>query len=234
MFDSESRRRPPSRGATRLTLETPVTYLKGVGPARAQSLARLGIHVAGDLLRHVPHRYEDATTITPMSRAQVGADISVLGQVIAKGIVPTRKGLRVFQAVLQDSTGMLEIAWPGQPFLDRTIEKGDWLLCTGPVRFFHGRRLQPREFVNLGPEEEGTGEGRVLAVYPTTEGFSVRLLRSLVQQHLDALLPLVEDPFPPRMLRAAGVPPLRVALERVHRPQSVAEAVTGRARLAFE
>ena len=171
--DAEARRRrPPARPAPRLTLDTPVTYLKGVGPARATSLAKLGITLAGDLLRHVPHRYEDATTVTPIAHAAVGADVTVLGRVIAKGVLPTRKGLRVFQAVIQDSSGMLEIAWPGQPFLDRTINKDDWLLCTGPVRFFHGRRLQPREFVNLGPEEEGTAEGRVLAVYPSTEGLS--------------------------------------------------------------
>ena len=234
MSERDDRRKSPSRGAARLTLETPVTYLKGVGPMRAQSLARLGIATAGDLLRHVPHRYEDASTVTPVVRAQVGADISVLGQVIAKGIVPTKKGLRVFQAVIQDSTGMLEIAWPGQPFLDRTINKGDWLLCTGPVRFFHGRRLQPREYVNLGPEEEGTGGGRVLAVYPTTEGFPVRILRALVQQHLDALLPLLDEPLPARILRDAGVPSLREAIERVHRPASVAAANSGRDRLAFE
>lgn len=228
------RRRPPARPAPRLTLDTPVTYLKGVGPARATSLARLGITVAGDLLRHVPHRYEDATTVTPIAQADVGADVTVLGRVIAKGVLPTRKGLRVFQAVIQDASGMLEIAWPGQPFLDRTISKDDWLLCTGPVRFFHGRRLQPREFVNLGPEEEGTGEGRVLAVYPSTEGLSVRLLRALVQQHLDALLPLVQEPLPAWVLEAAAVPPLPDALRLVHRPPSVAEALRGRDRLAFE
>jgi ATP-dependent DNA helicase RecG len=149
-------------------------------------------------------------------------------------VLPTRKGLRIFQAVIQDASGMLEIAWPGQPFLDRQISKGDWLLCTGPVRFFHGRRLQPREFVNLGPEEEGTGEGRVLAVYPSTEGLSVRVLRSFVQQHLDALLPLVEEPLPRPLLERADVPPLRDALRMVHRPTSVAEAHRGRSRLAFE
>lgn len=197
-------------------------------------LARLGITVAGDLLRHVPHRYEDATTVTRMTQAQIGSDVTVLGKVIAKGVLPTRKGLRVFQAVLQDASGMLEIAWPGQPFLDRTINIGDWLLCTGPVRFFHGRRLQPREFVNLGPEEEGTGEGRVLAVYPSTEGLSVRILRALVQQHLDVLLPLVSEVLPADVLREAGVPMLRDALRMVHRPTSVAEALTGRSRLAFE
>ena len=233
--DAEARRRrPPARPAPRLTLDTPVTYLKGVGPARATSLAKLGITVAGDLLRHVPHRYEDATTVTPIAAAAVGADVTVLGKVIAKGVLPTRKGLRVFQAVIQDASGMLEIAWPGQPFLDRTIDKDDWLLCTGPVRFFHGRRLQPREFVNLGPEEEGTGEGRVLAVYPSTEGLSVRLLRAMVQQHLDALLPLVEEPLPAWVLDAGDVPPLPEALRMVHRPTSVVEAVRGRSRLAFE
>ena len=232
--DQHPRRRPPSRPAPRLTLDTPVTYLKGVGPARGELLARLGITVTGDLLRHVPHRYEDATTVRRIAQVAVGNDVTILGRVIAKGVLPTRKGLRVFQAVLQDASGMIEIAWPGQPFLDRSINKGDWLLCTGPVRFFHGRRLQPREFVNLGPDEEGTGEGRVLAVYPSTEGLSVRVLRALVQQHLDALLPLVREVLPPELLREAGVPALRDALRMVHRPTSVAEAIEGRSRLAFE
>ncbi len=232
--DRDPRRRPPARATPRLTLDTPVTYLKGVGPVRGEMLARLGITMAGDLLRHVPHRYEDASTVTPMSQASVGSDVTVLGQVIAKGVLPTRKGLRVFQAVLQDASGMLEIAWPGQPFLDRTINIGEWLLCTGPVRFFHGRRLQPREFVNLGPDEEGTGEGRVLAVYSSTEGLSVRVLRALVQQHLDELLPLVTEPLPAHVLHEADVPSLRDALRMVHRPTSVVEALAGRARLAFE
>ena len=230
----ERKRRPPARPAPRLALDTPVTYLKGVGPARADLLARLGITVAGDLLRHVPHRYEDASTVTRIAQAVVGADLTVLGQVIAKGVLPTRKGLRVFQAVVQDASGMIEVAWPGQPFLDRTINKGDWLLCTGQVRFFHGRRLQPREYVNLGPEEEGTNEGRVLAVYPSTEGLSVRVLRAMVQQHLDVLLPLVQETLPLTILAQANVPPLPEALRLVHRPSSVAEAVRGRARLAFE
>ncbi|MEQ1693991.1 MAG: hypothetical protein ABMA00_22060, partial [Gemmatimonas sp.] len=232
--DRDPRRRPPARSAPRLSLDMPVTYLKGVGPARGEMLARLGITVAGDLLRHVPHRYEDASTVARISSVSVGTDVTILGQVIAKGVLPTRKGLRVFQAVLQDASGMLEIAWPGQPFLDRSINKGDWLLCTGPVRFFHGRRLQPREFVNLGPDEEGTAEGRVLAVYPSTEGLSVRVLRALVQQHLDALLPLVHEVLPSAMLEDAGVPTLPDALRMVHRPASVVEALAGRSRLAFE
>ncbi len=234
MSELPARKREGPRHAPRLTLDTPITYLKGVGHARAIMLGRLGIRVAGDLLRHVPHRYEDATTVTPIDNAAVGADVTVLGRVVATGVLPTRKGLRVFQAVIQDRSGMIEVAWPGQPFLERTIAKGDWLLCAGRVRFYHGRRLQPREYVNLGPDEEGTTGGRVLAVYPTTEGMSVRTLRSLINGHLDALLPLVQEPLPVSVLDRARVPVLHDALRMVHRPTSVMEAMNGRARLAFE
>ncbi len=232
--EDAARRRRRTGPPPRLTLDTPVTYLKGVGPARAESLQRLGIRVAGDLLRHVPHRYEDASTVTPISDAAVGADVTVLGQVVATGVLPTRRGLRVFQAVIKDASGLLELAWPGQPFLERTISKGDWLLCTGQVRFHHGRRLQPREFVNLGAGDESSLEGRVLAVYPATEGLSVRWLRTLVEQHLSDLLPLVKEPLPAALLAEAGVPPLPEALRRVHKPESVADARLGRSRLAWE
>jgi ATP-dependent DNA helicase RecG len=129
---------------------------------------------------------------------------------------------------------MIEASWPGQAFLDRSIEKGDVLLLTGPCRFFHGRQLTPREYVNLGAEDEGTAEGRVLAVYPATEGLSVRQIRTLVERHLDALLPLVSEYLPSTLLQRAGVPPLPEALRQVHRPKSLAEAEAGRSRLAFE
>ncbi|HSQ32636.1 MAG TPA: ATP-dependent DNA helicase RecG [Gemmatimonadaceae bacterium] len=218
----------------RLYLDTPVTYLKGVGPARAEALRRLGIVTAGDLLFHVPHRYEDASTVTPIRSLEPGMHGTVIGTVISKGVIPTRKGLRIFQAVLRDDTGMIEASWPGQPFLDRTIDKGDVLLVTGNVRFFHGRQLQPREFVNLGEEEGATAEGRVLAVYPATEGLSFKQIRSIVDAHLDALLPLVSEYLPAEILREAGVPGIGAALRMVHRPSSIAEAMDGRARLAFE
>jgi ATP-dependent DNA helicase RecG len=218
----------------RLFLDTPVTYLKGVGPARSDALRRLGIITAGDLLFHVPHRYEDASTVTPIKALEPGMHGTVIGTVISKGIIPTRKGLRIFRAVLRDDTGMIEVSWPGQPFLDRTIAKGDVLLVTGNVRFFHGRQLQPREYINLGDDENATAEGRVLSVYPATEGLSFKVIRSIVDSHLDALLPLVTEYLPRDVLAISGTPGIRDALRMVHRPSSIAEAMAGRARLAFE
>ena len=225
---------PTSRTGQRLYLDTGITYLKGVGPARAEAFRRLGVITAGDLLYHIPHRYEDASTVASIASLEPGMQGTVIGRVISKGIIPTRRGLRIFQAVLRDETGMIEVSWPGQPFLDRTISKGDTLLVTGAVRFFHGRQLQPREFINLGDDESGTAEGRVLSVYPATEGLSFKIIRSIIEQHLDSLLPLVTEYLPNDILDTADVPAIRDALRMVHRPTSLAEAMRGRSRLAFE
>ena len=215
-------------------LDMPVNYLKGVGPVRAESLRRLGIVTARDLLFHIPHRYEDASTITPIASLEPGMDGTIVGKVISKGIIPTRRGLRIFQAVLQDSSGMIEASWPGQPFLDRTIEKGDLMLLTGSVRFFHGRQLQPREYIQLGKDAEDLTSGKVLAVYPATEGLSFKVIRGIIDMHLDSLLPLLREYLPADVLRAARLPALRDAVRMVHRPETIVEGTRGRMRLAFE
>jgi RecG-like helicase len=212
----------------------PVTYLKGVGPARAEMLRKLGIITARDLLYHIPHRYEDATTVQPIASLEPGMDVTVVGRVISKGIIPTRKGLRIFQAVVQDESGIIEASWPGQPFLDRSIAKDDTLLLSGTVRFFHGRQLQPREFVNLGGESTKFGEGRVLSVYSATEGLSFKAIRGIIENHLDKLLPLVREYLPSNLLRKSHLVQLPDALRMLHRPAAISEAIKGRDRLAFE
>ncbi len=230
MTDDERR----GSASGKIYLDMPVTYLKGVGPVRAEALRKLGIVTARDLLYHVPHRYEDATTVKPISSLEPGMDATVVGRVISKGIIPTRKGLRIFQAVVQDDSGIIEASWPGQPFLDRTISKDDTLLLTGTVRFFHGRQLQPREFVNLGGEMAKLGEGRVLSVYPATEGLSFKVIRGIIESHLDQLLGLVREYLPRELLQKSRLVPLPDALRMLHRPAAISEALNGRDRLAYE
>ncbi|MEX2157460.1 MAG: ATP-dependent DNA helicase RecG [Gemmatimonadales bacterium] len=218
-----------------LQLNAPVKFLKGVGPKRAEALARLGIRSVGDLLYHVPFRYLDATTVTPLARANVGNEVTCVGRVVNTGVLPTRRGLRVFRAVLKDDSGLLECAWPGRPFLERQIKKGQLLLVTGPVRYYHGKQLVPHEFIVLAEDgDEADEKGLVLPVYPATEGLTHRQIRALVQQHLDALLPIVIDPHPAAFREAHGLIELRRALELMHRPKHVAETEAGRRRLAFD
>jgi ATP-dependent DNA helicase RecG len=197
---------PPAASAVRL--DTPVKFLKGVGERRAESLERLGIRTARDLLWHLPHRYIDASTVTPLAKAQLGQEVASVGRVVAKGVLPTRRGLRIFHAVLRDDSGVLECVWPGQPFLDRTIAIGQTLLVAGPVRFYHGRQMAPREYVILADadsEADALTAGKVLPVYPATEGLSHKVIRSLIDRHLDRLIALSEElcgpctvPPPPR------------------------------------
>src|SRR6185436_7385438 len=79
-----------------IRLDTQVQFLKGVGPRRAEALARLGVRTVEDLLYHTPHRYLDATSVTPAAKARVGSDVTLVERVISTGIIPTRKRLRIF------------------------------------------------------------------------------------------------------------------------------------------
>jgi ATP-dependent DNA helicase RecG len=219
-------------------LDRPVQFLKGVGPGRAGVLQKLGLLTARDLLYHVPRRYADASTIQKIGSLEAGMDATVIGRVVSSGVLPTRAGLRIFQAVLRDRSGLIECSWPGQPFLDRIIQRGDLLLVSGPVRFFHGRQIQPREYVILSRQGEaapGRG-GTIFPIYPATEGLNQRAIRKLIAENLDALLRDVEaeEILPPGLRSRAEVPPLHTALSLLHRPASLEEAEQGRRRLALE
>jgi ATP-dependent DNA helicase RecG len=217
-------------------LQDPVQYLKGVGPRRAEHFARLGVRTGRDLLYHVPHRYEDATRVDQIGSLRTGDDATVIGEVVAKGVLPTRKRLRIFRAVLKDSSGLIECAWPGQPWLDRQISKGDLLLVTGSVGFFHGRQLRPREHTILAREGEDPDRGRVFPVYPATEGLTHRQIRSIVDANLDDLLEEAagREVFPDEWLTELGLPRLAEALAVLHRPEDLAGVERARRRLAWE
>jgi ATP-dependent DNA helicase RecG len=218
-------------------LDQSVQFLKGVGPRRADALARLDVHTARDLLFHAPRRYEDASTVTRIGSVQVGSDVTVIGEVVSKGVLPTRTGLRIFQVMLRDQSGSIECSFPGQPFLDRTFRRGDIVLVTGPVRFFHGRQIQPREYVVLGNADEGVeASGKVLPIYASTEGLSQKVLRSIIDQNLDRLLPLLAtaDPMPRALAEPLQLPTLMQAIVALHRPETLRDAERGRRRLAFD
>jgi ATP-dependent DNA helicase RecG len=219
--------------------DTKVQFLKGIGQRRAEALARLGIITAQDLLWHLPHRYIDASDVTPLAKARAGEEVACVGRVVDTGIQPTRRGLKIFRAVLRDESGLLECAWPGQPFLDRTIRVGQTLLVAGTVKFYHGRQLAPREYIVLSdePSEDGTelpGAGTVLPVYPATEGLSHKQIRGLIHRHLDELVALQVDAMPDGLRADLGLPGLAEALDAVHRPLSLEAAEHGRRRLAFD
>ncbi|NNF14341.1 MAG: ATP-dependent DNA helicase RecG [Gemmatimonadetes bacterium] len=220
-------------------LDRPVQFMKGVGPKRADAFVKLGVTTARDLLYHVPRRYDDASTVEPIGRLQVGMEASAIGRIRSKGVIPTRRGLRIFQAVLEDDSGMITVAWPGQPWLDRKLREGDTLLVSGKVKFFHGRQIQPREHTVLarggsGPLEDPSG--LIFVTYAATEDLPQWVLRSIFEQNLDPLLEWSEDDeyLSVGALETLELPGLRQALSDLHRPSSLYDAERGRRRLAFD
>ena len=220
-----------------LRIDTSVQYLKGVGPHRAEAFGRLGIHTIEDLLYHAPHRYLDATAITPMAKADIGTEVTLVGRVVSKGVLTTRRRLRIFHAVIKDDSGLLECVWPGQAFLDGTIREGQLLLVSGPVKYYHGRQMAPREYIVLaGPEDDADmpGRGVILPIYSATQGLTHRQIRALIATHLDEMLACVKDVVPPKVLGELQVSGLTQALRWIHDPASLEEAERGRRRLAFD
>ncbi|NNK61667.1 MAG: ATP-dependent DNA helicase RecG [Gemmatimonadetes bacterium] len=221
-------------------LDKPVQFLKGVGPRRAEALRGMGLVTARDVLLHVPRRYDDASTVQSIAELEVGMDATVRGWVRTKGVIPTRAGLRIFQAVLEDDSGRITVAWPGQPWLDRKLREGDVLVVTGPVRFFHGRQIQPREFTLVGRGDDGESrdarQGTIFVAYPASEDVPQWVLRGVFDKNLDALLPLAdaEEWLPDDERERLGLPRPSEAFSALHRPATLADADTGRRRLAFD
>ncbi|MBH16333.1 MAG: ATP-dependent DNA helicase RecG [Gemmatimonadetes bacterium] len=222
-------------------LDKPVQFLKGVGPNRSESLGRMGIVTARDLLYHGPRRYDDASTIQPIVNLEVGSEVSVIGSVRSKGVISTRTGLRIFQAVLQDDSGMITCAWPGQPWIERRLQVGDVVLATGPVKFFHGPQLQPREFIVVdrsGSKDvrEGLSTSHIFVSYPASEEIQQWVLRSIFEKNLDSLLNAIaeEEYLRPSDRKELSLLGMGEALEALHRPDSMDKVEQGRRRLAFD
>ena len=125
-----------------LRLDTPVQFLKGIGDKRAEALARLGVHTAQDLLLHLPHRYIDASSVTPLAQARVGDDVACVGTVTSKGVLPTRKGSGSFMPCCAMRAGCSSVL-AGQAFLDRTIKVGQCFSWRGRSGSTTGDRWPP-------------------------------------------------------------------------------------------
>jgi ATP-dependent DNA helicase RecG len=197
----------------------------------------MGMLSARDLLYHIPRRYDDASTVTAIGSLEVGVEATAVGRVRSKGVIPTRRGLRIFQVVLEDETGMITVAWPGQPWLDRKIRNGDTLLVTGPVKFFHGRQIHPREFSLLSRSGDAEpDQGTIFVSYPASEEVPQWLLRRILESNLDQLLSWADDDeyLTEAQRSSRGLPSLAEALSAVHRPTSLSDAEVGRRRLAYD
>ncbi len=215
--------------------ETPVTDLAGVGPRQAQRLQRLGIATVRDLLFHLPRRYEDTREVHPLRDLRPGPEAqTVRARVLHVSLRRSpRRGMMLVEADLEDDGARASAIWFNQPFLAKQIQRGDELLLSGKVELNSRGALTLRNPSHERVRDDQRHVGRLVPVYPETEGLTSRFLR----ERIEPLLPVaqaLDDPLPPRVRAEEGLLPLADALHQVHYPDEPAMLDKARERLAFE
>ena len=208
-----------------MTIERrPVTALKGVGPALAKRLAKLGIESVADLVFWLPTRYEDRTHLVPIGSLRPGARAAVEGRIELAEVV--FRGRRSLLVRLADGTGFLTLRFFHFSAAQQAqLVRGARLRCFGEVRRGkHGPEIVHPEYKAADAPDTQAVKDVLTPIYPVTEGVQQGRLRNLTAQALAAVgdgeLP---DLLPPGILHDMGFPPLRDALQFVHRPPPDAE-----------
>jgi len=221
--------------------DTPVQFLKSVGPARARSLSRLGIETVGDLLCHYPRRYFDRSSAVPIRGLKPGQDATVQGEILTASERRTRRGGSVLTVTVGDDTGVLFCVWFNQKFLLKQFKSGRKVMVSGVIQM-HGGRAQMAHpdfevFETGGQDDEsspGLNTGRMVPVYGLTSGVGQYWLRGLVHQGLTKMKDLHIDPLPDYLRAAHGFPDRRAALENIHFPPDKQGLEAARDRLVYE
>ncbi len=207
---------------SKINFYTPVTQVPLVGPAYARRLEKLGVRTVGDLLHHLPFRYDDYSVVSKIKDLQDGETVTVQGQVLEIKNLFTRRGFVLQKARVQDDTGTLDVLWFNQRFLTSTIKKGDQISLSGKVK---GHQLESPDYeIIRGPTIH---TGRLVPVYPETAGLSSKWLRSRIAN----VLKLVEIT---EFLPNTDMMGEEEAVKHVHFPESLAQAAKAKERLAFD
>lgn len=214
-----------------LTLTTPVQYVPRVGPTRAKLLQKLGIETVKDLLYYVPFRYDDFSLVSPIVRVQAGETVTVEGTITAFKNSYTKSGKKLQEAKIADETGILDVIWFNQPFLARVLPVGTTVRLAGKIDWFGHKVVMNSPSYEIGSTIH---TGRLVPVYPETEGISSKWLRGRIAFVLEQVLDTVVDALPKLIQANHRLPPLAQALQTAHFPDTKGNADTARRRLAFD
>ncbi len=244
-------------------LEQEVTVLRGVGTDRAALLEKLRIRTVGDLLLHRPRRYEDRRQFRMMRELSTDEPALARGIVAAMGLKRFRRGAKsVFELILEDGSGRLHCRWWNLPFMEHYFAVGDEVLVFGKLSGLKPRTMDhPETEVVQADEESAIHMNRIVPVYPLTEGLPQRWLRGLIRRTLEQHEREVVEPDPglnvvgcrlpveagdawvaaqpapgtlPPVNRESTMPSRARAIRLLHCPETMADAVLARQRLALD
>lgn len=172
-----------------VNLQTPIDYLKGVGPNRADLLrSELGIHTYQDLINLFPNRYIDRTKYYKINALQQNnAEVQVVGTIISFREVAQKRGKRLV-ADFKDDTGVMELVWfRGQKWIRESLKTGQPYVIFGKTNWYNGKFSMPHPELELLNEHEKNLRSAMQAIYPSTEklsnkGITNRVITKIMQQ----------------------------------------------------
>jgi ATP-dependent DNA helicase RecG len=217
--------------APALSADTPVRYLKGVGPKTAAKFEKLGIVTVADLLCHYPRKYQDFSHPYTVSEAPFDAECVIRAEVMAKqGVRRISGGRSLVHVTASDDTAVLEVSWFNTPY---AADK----LTLGQTYYFEGAAtgsLLRRQMVNpIVRTQAQVDSAPLMAVYPQTEGLSSGQISKCIAQVLPHA-ELLPEPLPAEMLEKYRLLPKAEAVRAIHRPESAEQAAAARRRLIYE
>ncbi len=233
--------------STSVTLSTPVQFLPGVGPARAERLARLGLRTARDILFLFPRDFEHPAPEADVADLCEGIAASLVGTITDAELVSRTPGRSLFAAIVENPTGAVRILFFNQPFRAEQLTLDRRVLISG-VPKMHGLRMEfTHPKVTILDDEEDMPRPRILPVYPLTEGVKQSDLRRLAAETTRILAGSLTEVMPEHLRRQSGeflrshgidfagdLPGIETALRWLHEPADESALVAARMRLVFQ
>jgi len=223
-----------------MNLSTPIEKIPRIGPIYQKRLKKLGIKTLRDLFFHFPHRYDDFSNIIPIAKVQLGQTCCVQGRILEiKNTRTWRKRMFLTQAIIEDDTAAIKAVWFNQPYLINTLMQGDYVCLAGKVVLGDDGLYLSNPAYEKIKKEKGlspglTHTGRLVPVYPETEGLSSRWLRYILKPLLAKFKNKIKDPIPESIRKKYNLMEIGKALWQIHFPDSKALAKKAQERFSFE
>jgi ATP-dependent DNA helicase RecG len=210
-----------------------VQYLKGVGPGRAELLAKLHVHTVGDLIYHFPRSYDDLTNVAPMDNLEAGVLQTVQGEVVEIEGKELADGRRVTQVVISDPKGKcLAGIWFNSLLIVGKVKYGQMVAFSGKPKWYREYWTMHHPRVQVLGDEGARLE--VVPVYPLTDGLRPDALRAGIRSALEKGAGAIVDTLPEPARMKHRYPPVAEALWQVHFPEALEQGIQARRRFIYE
>ncbi|MFH1369804.1 MAG: ATP-dependent DNA helicase RecG [Planctomycetota bacterium] len=222
-----------SKKAPDIDLSMPVQYLKGVGPARAEVFAKLGVNTVGDLLEYYPRDWVFAPEPTKINRLRMGETAAVIGLLESTDYQPYRRQ-PIFEGVLSDDTGICRIIWFHGGYLRDKLQPGQVIMAWGKVNEYrHQIQLANPKFVIVEQGTEKPWEYFSGGVYTGSGGLSSGQIKKIIRPVLDGLDRVIGEFYDDNFLKKAELISRKDALRWIHLPPDEEKLTKAQRRLKF-